>query len=63
MPVVPEEKNLGKRSELKQQNVWFLNKELESLDDWGEDGIEKRCDDLLCVAKRVWTYPNSSDNN
>ena len=24
MPVVPEEKNLGKRSELKQQSVWFL---------------------------------------
>ena len=63
MPVVPEEKNLGKRSELKQQSVWFLNKELESLDDWGENGIEKRRDEFLCVAKRVWAYPNSNGHN
>ena len=47
----------GKRSELKRKTVLFLNEELKDLDDWDEDAIERRRDELFCVAKRVWTFP------
>ena len=53
----------GKRSELERQTVLFLNKELASLNDWDEDGIEQRSAELFGVAERIWTYPNSKDEN
>ena len=47
-----------KRIELRKHSVLLLNNEIAECEEWGERQIEERGKKLLCIAKKLWPFPN-----
>lgn len=56
-PWKDDEETSGKREELSAHSLLYLNKQLCDFEDWSEETIRERSEDLFSQAKSIWPGP------